>query len=61
MALFVLISPLLLLTDQGAAEAGVGQVISEDEQGHGKAEHQSDFKGAAFSAIQWQGKAPQIS
>lgn len=51
----------MLLTDQGAALASVGQLISEDEQRHGEAEHQSDFKGAAFSSLQWQSTAPQIS
>lgn len=51
----------VLLTDQGAAHARVRQMLSKDHQGHGKAEHQSDFKSAAFPTIKWQSKAPQIS
>ncbi len=49
------------LTEEGATVPTVRQVIAEDEEEHGEAQDQSDFKRVAFSSFEWQSKAHQVS
>lgn len=49
------------LTDDGAALAISGQLIVEDDEEHGEAEHQSDLERVAFTASQRQSEADHIS
>lgn len=48
------------LTDDGAALAVSRELIVEDDEEHGEAEHQSDLERVALTASQWQGEAYHI-
>lgn len=37
------------------------ELIVEDDEEHGEAEHQSDLKAVAFTTSQWQSEADNIS
>lgn len=51
---------MLLLTNQRAAEPGVRQMFGEDEEGHGEAQDECDFKRAAFPLFQGKSETHQI-
>lgn len=48
------------LTDDGAALAVSGQLVVEDDEEHGEAEHQRHLEGVALAAPQWQGEAHHV-
>ncbi|KAK2833398.1 hypothetical protein Q5P01_017287 [Channa striata] len=43
-----------------ATQRSARQLVIEDDEEHGEAEHQSDLETVAFSASQWQGEADHI-
>lgn len=48
------------LTDDGAAFAVSRQLVVEDDEEHGEAEHQSDLEGVALAASERQGEADDV-
>lgn len=48
------------LTDDGAALAVSGQLVVEDDEEHGEAEHQRHLEGVALAAPQRQGEAHHV-
>lgn len=48
------------LTDDGAALAVSGQLVVEDDEEHGEAEHQRHLEGVALAASEWQGEAHHV-
>lgn len=48
------------LTDDGAALAVSGQLVVEDDEEHGEAEHQRHLEGVALAAAQRQGEAHHV-
>lgn len=48
------------LTDDGAALAVSRQLVVEDAEEQGEAEHQRDLERVAFAASKWQGEADHI-
>lgn len=48
------------LTDDGAALAVSRELVVEDDEGHGEAEHQSDFESVAFTSSQRQSETDHV-